>query len=173
MSEYEEGAFSLFGDMDVANISDDPWEVAPNTYWCTCTEALVKESTKDGEVKHQLIIKWMIDEQESEYHGNTLTEWYTLFPGRAWDDLDANEKKALKFLKRRLRRGFDLSEEEINKLRPSQLVGEDAYVTVVVRDGQGANAGKQFTNVQDAVNKRLWEEENEGQAAKDSVAFDI
>jgi len=168
-----EEAFSLFGDMDVSNISDDPWEVAPNTYWSTCTEALVKESTKDGETKTQLIIKWMIDEPESEYHGNTLTEWYSLFPGRAWETLDANEKKALKFLKRRLRRGFDLSEEEINRLRPSQLVGGEAFVTVVVRDGTGANAGKQFTNVQDAVSKRLWEEEKGEQAVSDAGSFGI
>lgn len=169
----EDEVFSLFGDMDVSNISDDPWEVAPNTYWCTCTESLIKTSTKDGVEKTQLLIKWMVDEPESDYHGSSITEWYNLFPGRNWDDLDANEKKALKFLKRRLRRGFDLSEEEIARLRPSQLIGGEAFVTVVVRDGTGANAGKSFTNVNDAVCKRLWEEENEGKAASDSSTFGI
>lgn len=157
MTDVEE---SLFGDMDIANISDDPFEVAPNTYWCICTESFIKESEKDGETVTNLVIKWQIDEPDNEYHGNTLTEWYKLFPGRKFEDLDPNEKKAMKFLKRRLRRGFDLSEEEMNKLRPSQLIGEGAFVTVVVTEGKGANEGKTFTNVRDALCTRLYEEEN-------------
>lgn len=156
---------SLFGDMDIANISDDPFEVAPNTYWCICTESYVKESTKDGDTVVNLIIKWQIDEPDNEYHGNTLTEFYKLFPGQRYEDLDANEKKAMKFLKRRLRRGFDLSEEEMNKLRPSSLIGEGAFVTVVVTDGKGQHTGKTFTNVRDALCKRLYEEENGEQSS--------
>lgn len=164
---------SLFGDMDIANISDDPFEVAPNTYWCTCTDAYVKVKEgagEDGEDVTNLVIKWQIDEPDNEYHGNTLTEWYKLFPGRKLDDLDPNEKKAMKFLKRRLRRGFDMSEEEMAKLRPSQLIGMGAFVTVVVTDGKGANEGKSFTNVRDAVSKRLYEEENGEQHSTNKLA---
>lgn len=169
MTEVDEG--SLFGDMDVANISDDPFEVAPNTYWCICTESFVKvKEGDDGEDITNLVVKWQIDDPESEYHHNTLTEWYRLFPGKKLEDLDPEEKKKMKFLKRRLRRGFDLSEEEMQKLRPSQLIGEGAFVTVVVKEGTGANAGKSFTNVQDAMSKRLYEEENGPDSAGANLA---
>lgn len=150
---------SLFGNMDISNISDNPFEVAANTYWSNCTESYVKEHEKDGETVTNLIIKWMIDEPDNEYHGNTLTEFYKVFPGKDWNELDAAEKKSLKFLKRRLRRGFDLSEEEIAALKPSTLVGNGAFVTVVNNDGTGAHAGKVFTNVRDAVCQRIWVEE--------------
>lgn len=170
MTDVEE---SLFGDMDVANISDDPFEVAPNTYWCICTDAFVKvkdEPDDNGDDVVNLVIKWQIDEADNEYHGNTMTEWYRLFPGKKLDDLDPAQKKAMKFLKRRLRRGFDLNEEEMNKLKPSELIGCGAFVTVVVTDGKGANAGKTFTNVRDALCTRLYEEENGEKSSNQQLA---
>lgn len=149
---------SIFGGMDIEGINDDPFFIAPNTYWAVCTEAKIQE--KDG--NQALIIVWQIDEPDSEYNGNTVREFYRLFPGRQFDELDAKEKKSVKFLLRRLRQGFDCSEEERANITPSELVGRSAYITTTVTDGTDANEGKQFTNVGKALCKRLFEEERGG-----------
>lgn len=149
---------SIFGDLDLSSVPDDPWFTAAGTYWAFCTDALMKENDS-GQL--QLIFSWTIDEPDNDYHGNTLKEYYSLFPGKKWEDYTPDEKKVTKFLKRRLRRGFDLSEEQINTVSPSDLQGNGAFITVKANEGKGDNAGRKFSNVQDAVCKRVFDEERE------------
>lgn len=148
---------SIFGDLDVDLIGDDPFSTAAGTYRADLVDAVVKE--KDGNTSFTL--KWKINEPDNEFHGNTIMEFYPLFPGVKWEDYDGDMKKRTKFLKKRLREGFDLSEEEIKSVSPSHLVGKTAYITVVVNEGKDANTGKKFTNVQEALSLRLYRERQE------------
>lgn len=164
----------LFGDLDIANVSDNPFEVAPGTYRATCTEALVKKNEETDALS--LVIKWTIDEVDSEYHGMPVTEYFGLPPrGVLYEDLDAKQKRALKFFKRRLREGFDLSESEMQSLKPSELMGRDAYITVKLTEGEDKKTGeaRTYMNIQTALCPRLYNERNEAKAASDKGAFGL
>jgi len=164
---------SLFGNLDAAEVNDDPFYIEPNTYKAVCVDAVVKETT-DG--SNALILKWQIDEPASDYHEKNLTDYFTLVDQNAvWEDLDGKQKDKVKFLKRRLRRGFGISESEINSVKPSDLIGREAFLQIV--EGQGkkgtANEGKTFTNIRDAMTPQLFEEEGgqKSEAANKSLGL--
>jgi hypothetical protein len=148
---------SIFGDMDVDDIPEDPYYVAPSTYWAVCTEA--KYTRFEGNDNTFLQIVWTIDEPDNEYHTKNLQETYKVFPGKSKSDLTPKEIQGLSYLKRRLRRGFDLSESEIQEVVPSELVGTGAYVTSKINPDRN-DSTKKYVNVSDAVCKRLFEEED-------------
>lgn len=159
---------SIFGDMDVDDIPEDPFYVAPNTYWCVCTEAKFTDFDKDdGQMFLQIV--WTIDEPDNDYHTKNLQKTYKVFPGKKKSDLAPKEIQGLSYLKRDLRRGFDLSESEMQTVNPSELVGSGAFVTSIVNEGKGDNAGKKFVNINDTVCKRIFDEEN--QASNSVVSF--
>ncbi len=162
---------SIFGSLDTTKVPDDPFYIKPGTYWSFCTDAVVKE-TKDGGT--QLVLTWTIDEPDSDYHHKTKQEWFSLFPEHEgeWDKYSAQEKEATSWLKRRLRRAFDLSESEIDAVECSELQGKGAFLTLRESEGKEgtANAGKKFINIFDALSKRLYEEEN---GTKDSVSSSL
>jgi hypothetical protein len=159
---------SIFGNLDTTQVDDNPFYVKPATYWAVCTDAVVKQS-EDGAT--QLVINWSIDEPDNEYHGKNQQEYYGLFPERGgiWENYTPDEKTATKWLKRRLRRGFDLSESEVDSVDCSMLIGKGAYLTLKESKGKEGtkNAGKTFVNIADALSKRLYEEEK---GASDGVA---
>jgi hypothetical protein len=152
---------SIFGNLDTTEIGDNPFYTKPDTYWALCTDAVQKVS-EDG-TQTQLVITWTIDEPDNEYHGNNVQEYYSLFPEYEgdWSRYSPDEKKATKFLLSRLRRGFDLSESEMQTVEYSQLIGKGAFITLKESKGKEGtkNAGKTFVNVFNALSKRLYEEE--------------
>ncbi len=148
---------SIFGDLDVSEVNDDPFYTAPATYWANVVDASYKENETTGVTS--LVIKWKIDEPGNEYNGNGVQEQFMLpLPGLALKDQPEKHQKSLKFLKQRLRKAFDLSEEQIASITPEELVGEGAYITTRVTEGTGDNEGRQFTNIQNAVCRRLYDE---------------
>lgn len=154
----------LFGETDLEDIPDDPWFVGSGTYLASVTKA-ERHTKKDGS-GYALIISYTIDEPASDYHGQTKSDWFNLHlvDGRDYSDLDADEKKDVIRMKARLKRAFDKTEEEAKRVRPSELVGEKVYMKVVERQGKNEHAGKTFSNIDDVVSVRLWEEENKGRA---------
>jgi hypothetical protein len=147
---------NLFGMADAAEVSDNPWDIAPNTYYCTCIDVSFNEKD-DGTTS--LRIKWQISEPESEYDGNKVSQYHTVCLTKLYKDMDPDEKRSMKYYKLNMRRAFDLSETEMNSLTPQDLLGRKAYVTTVTNDT--------YTNVKAALCKRLYDEENE--AAQDAV----
>lgn len=155
---------SVFGDLDIGDIPDDPFYTPPNTYHCVCTKA--EEWTKEGEDIPQIVITWSVDDPSSDYHNHTFQQYFKLFLYHAktaeeakemYQALDGNEKKAVIGLKKTLRRGFDLSETEARAFSdPTTLIGSEAKVTVK----ESTKDKKTYTNVRDVVSKRLWEEEH-------------
>lgn len=148
---------SVFGDLDMANVPDDPFFIPEDNYWAVCTEASTKE--KDGITS--LVIKWTIDEPESQYHNMSLSEWYGI-PSEGesfadwYENLDGKGKMRFSFLKKRLRGAFDLSEADFNQLEDwNELVGAEAYLKVT-----NASVGdKKFSNVGDAISRRRYDED--------------
>lgn len=161
-----ENSVSLFGNLDAAQVNDDPFWIEPNTYWAICIDATIRQN-ENGD--NALSIQWQIDQPDSDYHEKKLSDYFTLVPmdesltpEEAWKALSASEKDKVKWLKRRLRRAFGVPESELNTVKPSQLVGCGAFIEIVEGKGKEGtkNAGKKFSNIRDAANKQLFEEEN-------------
>jgi hypothetical protein len=159
---------SIFGNLDINDqleINDDPFWIQPGTYKAVCLDCIQK-THKDGTL--QCVITWAIDEPANEYHGQKRQEYYGLFPEREkWEDYTAEEKQTTKWFRKRLREGFDLSQQELATVKFSELIGKYAYITLTETEGKEntANAGKKFINVTNALCQRLYDEQNEANNA--------
>lgn len=119
----------LFGDVDAADIPEDPFHVDDGTYLCTLTEVKAVQRNSDGQ--HGLAFKWTITEDDSEFEGNTLNDWKNFYPDLTEEDLTQDIKKDLSRLKQRLTQ-LGVPEEDMGKFNENfdEYIGTEAYVTV-------------------------------------------
>lgn len=149
---------SIFGDLDITQVSDDPFAIAEATYYCTCTDAKIIE--KDG--NRILFTQWTIDAPGTEYDNMKIPSRNFLPPAdaKSADELDGDQIRSLKFLRKYLREAFDLSESEQQKFTPEELLKKTAWITTVNKPGKESD--QKFVNIRTALCDRLYEE----QAAK-------
>lgn len=119
----------LFGDVDAADIPEDPFHVDDGTYLSVLTEVKAVVRTSDGQ--HGLAFKWTITEEDSEFEGNTLNDWKNYYPELTEKDLTSDIKKDLSRLKQRLTQ-IGVPEEEMGRFNENfdDYIGTEAYVTV-------------------------------------------
>lgn len=135
----------LFGNVDVAEVPDDPFYVADGTRLSLLTE-LKSVETADG--KHGLAFKWVIQEEDDEYNGSQIQEWKTTYPDLEEDDLTPEIKKDLSRLKQRLLQ-IGVTEEDMDNWNDEiaqTYIGTEAYVTVKNTVDQD-DPNKKFCNV--------------------------
>lgn len=135
----------LFGEFDATEVSDNPFYVAPDTYFATLVEAnRVEKKDKSGE---GLAFKWAIDEPESEYHGNNVQDWKNIYPGISESEVTPDIRKDNARLKARLLE-MGIPESEMNSLLDNleDLVGLSAYITVVETTDKN-DPTKKYTNI--------------------------
>lgn len=147
------GDFKLFGQSDATEFSDNPFEVAPNTYWAALIEATPKVN-EDGAMSVKMV--WQIEESASEFDGNKVTKYQPIVNKPA-SDMSPEEKRTMKFWKMTLRNGFDFSEEQMNTLAINDLLGRKAFITTKNNEKDGTV----YTNIVKVLSKRRYEEENE------------
>jgi len=137
----------LFGELDAEEVSDDPFYVAADTYRCVLTDA--SRVTEEDEYDF-LSFRWTIEDDDSEYEGNTISDRLNVWPDVAAEDLTADQKKDNARCKQRLTQ-MGLTPMQMNVLLEDEnladLVGLEAYVKVVNNEGKGDNEGRTFTNV--------------------------
>lgn len=134
----------LFGDEDAANIPDDPFYVAPNTYKAVVTEAVDRE-LKDGSGNGVSLV-YTIEEPESEYDGMRVSEFKKRYE-KPRDELTAQQRQDNSRLKQRLLQ-LGVPESEMNnevKDILDGLVGIEVFVDVV--EGSNKEGTKTYTNV--------------------------
>lgn len=136
----------LFGDVDAAEVPDNPFYVAPDTYRCVLAE-LNRVEKKDGSGEG-LAFKWVIEDEDSEYNGNQIQDWKNIYPDVTSDELTPEIRKDNARLKQRLIE-LGLSEDEMNGLLDNleEYVGTVAFVTVT-ETADRKNPEKKYTNVQ-------------------------
>jgi hypothetical protein len=123
----------LFGDNDVAEIPDNPFYVAPGTYEAVLTEAKVQETRDKSGVG--LSFKWVIEDEDSEYKGQNVSDWNNIYPDITQDEMTAKIKAAMSRTKQRLTQ-MGIAEEDMNELDGSNpealsdLIGLHATITV-------------------------------------------
>lgn len=142
---------SLFGNADASEFSDNPFEVAPGTYWAALIEATPKKN-EDGNISLKMV--WQIEESDNEYEGNKVTKYQTII-NKKQSDMSPDEKRSMKFWKLSLRRGFDLSEDQMNSLKISDLLGRKAFITTTNNTSDGIT----YTNINKITCKRIHDEE--------------
>jgi hypothetical protein len=146
----------IWGDTDADEIPDNPFHIAENTYQAMCVECY--EVTKNGDSK--LIIKWQIEEPESEFHEEPVTEKFSLFK-KPVSQMSRTEIKQNSFLKKRLREGFDLTPDEVKHFDPKMALGKYAFIQVInTPDKQDPTV--MYNNVRSALSPRLVAEQNGG-----------
>lgn len=135
----------LFGDTDASEVPDNPFYVAPDTYFCKLTE-INRVEKKDGSGEG-LAFKWVIQEDDSEYNGNNLQDWKNIYPGISADEVTPDIRKDNARLKGRLVE-LGVAEDEMNDFLDNleQYVGLEAYVTVTETTDKN-DATKKYTNI--------------------------
>lgn len=135
----------LFGNKDAAEVPNDPFYVAPDTYYCVLTEAN-RVTKKDGSGEG-LAFKWTIQDADSEFNGQTLNDWKNIYPDLDEADETPDVRKDNARLKQRLLE-MGVSEDEMNELLDNleELVGREAYVTVK-ESVDKHDPDKKYTNV--------------------------
>lgn len=140
---------SLFGELDVASASDNPFEVPPNTYNGYLTDVKVGP-TKNGD-KVGMTLIYTVD--GGEYDGRSVSEWKEIPQPSNPKSLTAEEKRAASYLKRRLL-DLGIPESRMNSVSPDDLIGtalvftvkegKNGYMnvtTVKLREGDEATSG--------------------------------
>lgn len=144
---------SVFGNLDLDEVADDPFLVASSTYRCVVVDSKMVE--KDGETTWNW--EWKVDEPGNEYHNMSIRERYGVWPElTSWNDYSAEQKRTTKFLKKRLREAFDFTVAELNTVTPDMLIGKMAYVTTTVNPSKKEGDERKFTNVKTALCERLF-----------------
>lgn len=150
----------IFGDVDVNEVGDNPFDVADGTYRMVCTGSKITQ--KEGDERRWLVHEWTVDDEESEYYGMKLRDQNQLPPrGVKYKDLTPAQKKSLKFFKMKMRQAFDFSETQLSTFKPSDCLDKVAMGTVVHNQGKGENADKSYANVDRIICMRLFEERNQ------------
>lgn len=143
----------IWGDTDSDEIPDNPFHIAENTYRCIVVECY--EQQKDG--VDTLIIKWQIDDPDSQYNEMTVSQKFTLYK-KSVDQMTAREKQHTSFLKKCLREAFDLTAQEIKGFRPKMALGKYAFVHIVNTPDKN-DTTTMYNNVRSTMSPRLMQEQ--------------
>jgi beta-glucosidase/6-phospho-beta-glucosidase/beta-galactosidase len=134
----------LFGNVDIADIPDDPFFVPQDTYLCVLSEASIITTNSGGQ---GFSIRWTIDEEDSDYNAMNIGDWFNIYPDVDAEDLTQQQKRTLSNLKKRLI-DLGITPEDMDSIDEnlSDLVGITAYVTV--KNSVDKNdPDKKYTNV--------------------------
>ena len=127
---------SIFGDMDMDSVPDNPYDTEPGTYEANVYDVEVKP-TKAGD-KTGMYIYYKID--GGDFDGNTLQEFKEIPQPKDPKNPTADEKKTASWLKMRLV-SLGVPSNRLNSLDPKDLIGTPVTVTIA-RNGEYTNIQK-------------------------------
>lgn len=127
---------SIFGDLDIASASDDPFSVAPGTYEAVVSDVEVKDN-KDKTLKGLWITYTITGETEN---GKNVSEWKTIPAPADPKNPSAEDKRSMSFLKMRLS-SLGIPESRMNSVQPEDLIGTEVAITVK-KNGEYTNVTK-------------------------------
>jgi len=125
----------IFGDLDVASASDNPWLVPANTYEANVYTAEVKRD-KNEALGLELIYKI----SSGDHEGKTVREWKVIPEPADAKNLTPDEQKAASYLKMRLI-SLGVPESRMNSMNVNDILGTEVVIKVVV-NGEYMNVGK-------------------------------
>lgn len=155
---------SIFGNLDVKDVNDDPFFVADDTYEAVCLEM------RQGEKNDQKYVTfdWQIV-QPGEFHNRRRSNYINMpdLEGvTSMDQLSSEDQDNIKRLRRIIRKAFDVPEEQINEFTPAEAQGRTVYITVKNSTDKN-DSTKKYSNVIDWKSAAGFSE----QASKFDVEF--
>lgn len=118
----------LFGEIDASEVPENPFYVAPGTYPCVLTE-INRVEKKDGSGEG-VSIKWVIEDEDSEYNKQNLQDWFNIYPDITEEEVTPNIRKDMARLRQRLTQ-MGLTTVQMNAFleEKDEYIGMKAYVT--------------------------------------------
>lgn len=127
---------SLFGDLDLTDISDDPFAIPDNVYHCHVTgvkSAMTKaDPSKNKTSKLGMTIEYSI--ADGDQKGKKFTEWKRIPEPADPKNMTDDEKRDATYLKKRLV-DFGIPADMMNKVMPEDIIGASLDVKVVTEGG--------------------------------------
>lgn len=130
---------SIFGDLDIANASDDPFKVEDGTYDAVVVTSEIKD-TKSGD-KKGWSLKYKI-ESDDAMNGRTPSEWRNVPRSKDEENYETDRS----FIKQRMT-AFGVPEDRMNSFQSADALG--ALVTITVKNNE--KDGVNYTNVTKVV----------------------
>jgi len=159
VTEEELSSGGFFAGMDADEfdgISTNPWEIADGTYRAQVFDCTM-EKKDDGTIT--VLVQWQIDDPEKDEDKSRVRQYFTLYYGRSFKELDGDEKKSVKRFKRLLIIGLDFTETEAATVKPQDCLGRKAYITVK-NNPDKEDKDKIYTNVINVECERIFKEKN-------------
>jgi hypothetical protein len=135
----------LFGELDASDIPENPFYVAPGTYSCVLSEAGV-QSKKDNSGEG-LSFKWVIEDEDSEYVGMNVSDWFNIYRDITSEEVTPKIKQDMSRMRQRLTQmGIPLEDQNDLLDNLDDLIGMKAYITVKESPDKN-DPDKVYTNI--------------------------
>lgn len=142
---------SIFGDLDVTGVDDDPFSVKDGVYRTKLVDVTVKDK-EDGSKGFSFSYK-IEDDDAGIYNGRRVQAYFVMpslssYPaGTKITDLEEDDQQKVLRLRNHIRLAFGLAEEEISGFDPKQDgVGKVVYCTVKTTADKD-DADKKYVNI--------------------------
>lgn len=121
----------LFGELDVASVSEDILNTPDGTYPAVLTKvtASKSQSKKDerGQAQLGVTFTYTITDPDSPQNKMKVTQYQTV-PQPNGEEMTADEMRNAAYLKR-LMTNLGVPEDRVNDVEPSDLIGAEVYIT--------------------------------------------
>jgi len=156
---------SIFGDLDVTGVDDDPFSVKDGVYRTRCVDVVMKDrddNTRSFSFKYKIE-----DESAGIYNGRQVQAFFimpdlTSYPaGTKLSDLVEDDQQKVLRIRHHIRLAFDVSEDNLSIFDPKKEgVGRIVYVTVKTNPDK-EDPDKKYVNITKVQSERLYNEKME------------
>lgn len=153
---------SIFGDLDVTGVDDDPFAVKDGVYRVRCVD-YKSDKKEDGTSTHEF--KYKIEDPDAGmYNGRQVRAFFgmpdlNLYPaGTKIMDMNEGDQDKVIRLRRHIRTGYDVPEADITSFDPkSDAIGKILYAKVKTNPDKN-DPNKKYVNIQDIESERSFDE---------------
>ncbi len=142
---------SIFGDLDVTGVDDDPFAVKDGVYRTKLVDVKIMDRDDGGK---NFSFSYKIEDTDAGiYNGRRVQAFFVMpslaaYPaGTKITDLDEDDQQKVLRLRNHIRLAFDLAEEQISSFDPKQDgIGQVVYCTVKTNPDK-ENPEKKYVNI--------------------------
>jgi hypothetical protein len=153
---------SIFGDLDVTGVDDDPFSVKDGTYRARCVDVSVKD--RDDNTKSYSFKYKIEDDSAGIYNGRQVQAFFLMPDLNAYSagtkivDMSEDDQQKVLRIRHHIRNAFDVPETELNSFDPKQDgVSSIVYVTVKTNSDK-EDPDKKYVNITKIESERRFSE---------------
>lgn len=153
---------SIFGDLDVTGVDDDPFSVKDGTYRARCTDVSSKD--RDDNSKTYSFKYKIEDEDAGIYNGRQVQAFFGMpdlasYPaGTRITDMSEDDQQKVLRIRHHIRNAFDVPEAELSGFDPKKDgVSRIVYVTVKTNPDK-EDPDKKYVNITKIESERRFTE---------------